>query len=193
MISPAIDLSWASSRFDANTGVIEGAPRVERRLSDLRGCFADPLAYEAALARGNPVVYSVASVEPATGPGDLHYGLGVVQPGRVGEEYFLTRGHLHHWREAAEIYLGLSGDGLMLLECERTGGSRIVPLHAGHAVYVPGHTAHRTINTGDTPLAYIGVYPAAAGHDYDAKPGFRQVVVARDGRPVLLERASLHV
>ena len=41
-----------------------------------------------------------------------------------------------------------------------------MPLTPESAVYVPGHTAHRTINTGDMPLTYLGIYPARAGHDY---------------------------
>ncbi|MPY87911.1 MAG: glucose-6-phosphate isomerase [Luteitalea sp.] len=190
----ALDLPWLTSRFDVATGAIDGVPSVQRYLADLRGCFADARAYEAALARGNPLVYSVASVEPAHGAGDLHYGLAVVHPGRVGGEYFHTKGHLHQWREAAEIYLGLAGEGAMLLESERTGETRLVPLGEGHVVYVPGYTAHHTINTAAVPLAYLGVYPAAAGHDYGAiaDSNFRSVVVERDGRPVLLERAAFH-
>lgn len=193
-LPPSLDLRWLTSRYDAATGTIDGAPLVQRRLADLRGCFADAAAFEAALVTGNPLVYTVASVEPAQGSGDLHYGLGVVQPGRIGDEYFLTKGHLHRWREAAEFYFGLAGEGAMLLEDERTGASRLVALRAGEAVYVPGHTAHRTMNTGSTPLAYLGVYPAAAGHDYGAiaKSNFRCVVVERAGRPALVERSSLH-
>lgn len=163
---------------------------MERRLSDLRGLFADATAYAAALRVGDPLLYSVSSVEPGTAAGDLHYGLGVLQPGRIGDEYFLTKGHLHAWRPAAEVYIGLRGTGAMLLEDEHSGEARLVALGAGKIVYVPGHTAHRTINTGAEPLAYLGVYPAAAGHDYQsiAAKNFAHVVVERSGRPTLLPR-----
>ena len=111
-------------------------------------------------------------------------------PGRVGDEYFMTKGHLHAWREAAEFYIGLSGEGVMLLEDE---GQRRKPdgsLRPNSAVYVPGKTAHRTMNTGRAPLTYLGVYPAKAGHDYAAIAGrnFRCVVVERDGQPAMFER-----
>ncbi len=111
-------------------------------------------------------------------------------PGKIGREYYLTKGHFHAWRPAAEVYLGLRGHGLMLLEDERE--SRVVPLMPQTAVYVPGHTAHRTINTGDEPLIYLGVYPAGAGHDYAAiaERNFRTVVVEANGQPVLLDRAA---
>jgi glucose-6-phosphate isomerase len=73
----------------------------------------------------------------------------------------------------------------MLLEGDDGGESRMVLLRPNSIVYVPGHTAHRTINIGDEPLAYLGVYPARAGHDYGvlAERNFRSVVVNRDGRP----------
>ncbi len=40
----------------------------------------------------------------------------------------------------------------------------MLPLEAGAVVYVPGHTAHRTVNTGPAPLVYLGIYPWDAGH-----------------------------
>lgn len=184
------EISQLLARFDLETGTIEGRPRIERRLADLRGSFQDTREYERALTRGNPLVYSVASFEPDEAEGDLHCGLGVLQPGIIGDEYFLTKGHLHTWREAAEIYIGLSGSGAMLLEDESNRGSRMVLLHANSIVYVPGHTVHRTINTGEEPLVYLGVYPARAGHDYGAiaRRNFRSVVVRRNGQPCLMPR-----
>jgi glucose-6-phosphate isomerase len=111
-------------------------------------------------------------------------------PGRIGNEYFLTRGHLHVWRSAAEVYVGLSGEGYVLLEHESTGESQMLPITANTTVYVPGHTAHRTVNTGSVPLTYVGIYPAQAGHDYAAiaEKKFRNVIVAVDGKPTLVER-----
>lgn len=178
------------SRFDPVTGEIPGAPMVKRHLHDLRGCFADAKAFDAAAAAGNPLLYSVAAVEPAGGPGDLHYGVGLLMPGKVGDEYFMTKGHLHAWRPAAEFYFGLTGEGVMLLEDDATGESRLVPLQPNGVVYVPGHTAHRTMNVGKVPLTYLGAYPAKAGHDYStiAQRNFRCVVVERDGQPVMIER-----
>jgi glucose-6-phosphate isomerase len=179
--------------FSLDPAGIAGRPRVQRRLSDLRGSFFDLAAYDAALAQGDPVIYEVTAVEPAGGDGQLHYGLGVLYPGRIGDEYFLTKGHLHAHRSAAEVYIGLKGEGMMLLEDEASGESRMVPLRANSAVYVPGHTAHRTINTGREPLVYIGVYPSNAGHDYAAiaTKNFRMIVVERNDAPIMQERDRL--
>ena len=178
--------------FDLKSGLLEGQPRLERRLSDLEGIYGDAQAYQKTLALGNPVVYSVSSLEPGHGAGDLHYGLGVIQPGRVGQEFFMTKGHLHEWREAAEVYIGLSGAGLMLLEHEFGGEIRAVPFGANSVVYVPGFTAHRTVNVGSSPLTYLGIYPAKAGHDYAAiaRDNFRQMVIERDGQAVTVKRAD---
>jgi glucose-6-phosphate isomerase, archaeal len=177
--------------YNPLTGAVDGRPVVERRLSQLQDAFADTQAYQAALREGDRLVYQVTSVEPAGGPGQLHYGLGVVYPGRVGSEYYLTRGHIHSWRPAAEVYLCLGGEGLMLLEDE-DGRCQVEPMRANTAVYVPGSTAHRTVNTGTQPLVYWGVYPAEAGHDYAfvQQRGFQQVVVAVDGRPVVMKRTE---
>jgi glucose-6-phosphate isomerase len=179
--------------FDRISAAVSHAATVERRLSQLQGVFADAAAYEAILAwQDDPVVYSVSSVEAAEGEGQLHYGIGKIYPGRVGREYFMTRGHLHQWRASAEVYIGLSGTGLMLLEDERSSAAYAVELVPDSVVYVPGYTAHRTVNVGDVPLTYIGVYPAQAGHDYAtiAASNFRQVVVEQDGKPLVLSRQA---
>lgn len=164
----------------------------DRHLSDLEGVFGDELARRAAADHGDPLVYRVFAVErDADDPGALSYGLGVVQPGRVGDEYYMTKGHLHTRREAAEVYIGLAGHGIMLLEDARDGNVRAVAFGRHDVVYVPGHTAHRTVNVGLEPLAYLGIYPADAGHDYAsiAATNFRQRVVAGDTGPMIVQRA----
>jgi len=180
------------AHFDPLTGTVAGAAVTKRRLSDMRGFFADEAAYETALAKDDTVLYTLASVEPAQGEGQLYYGLGMIMPGHIGAEYFMTKGHYHAWRPAAEVYIGLSGEGLMLFEHETSGETRLLPFTANSVIYVPGFTAHRTLNTGDVPLSYLGIYPAAAGHDYGAiaERNFKKVVVAVDGQPTLMEREA---
>ena len=185
-----LDFSSLPLLLDLEQGVLGGEPLLVRRLSDLRGLFADEAAYEAALAAGDPVVYTVSTAAGAEGEGQLHVGLGVLEPGRIGDEYFMTKGHLHAWREAAEIYIGLRGSGCMLLEHEQTGETSLAPLLPNSMVYVPGFTAHRTVNTGDEKLVYLGIYAAGAGYDYLQGSGFKHVVVAGDGGPELAERGA---
>jgi len=187
-----LDSRLLRTHIDVTTGRVDGVTPVLRRLSDLGGVFADTAAYESLLAVEDPVIYSVSTVEVARGARQLAYGLGVLYPGRVGREFYLTRGHFHAEREAAEFYFGLSGQGALLLEDEATGESILHALLPGDAVYVPGRTAHRTINTGVRPLVYLGVYPADAGHDYGAlaQRNFAKVLVDCDGQPALLDRRA---
>ena len=160
-------------------------------LADLKTLFIDDRVCSI-LIKENPLVYSVSSVQPAQGEGQLHYGHGILYPGKVGDEYFFTRGHYHACRSAAEVYIILSGTGAMLLEDEQTQKSHLLPLSRNTIIYVPAYTAHRTINTGDIPLSYLGIYPANAGHDYApiAEKNFRKALIDVNGKPTLVERNS---
>ena len=185
-------ISALHSRLDVDAGRIEGGSYLERRLSDLRGYFADGGAYATAVGHADPLVYTVSAIEGPVGEGALHYGLCVLMPGRVGREYYMTKGHYHAWRPAAEVYVGFRGEGVMLLEEQEGGMSRMLPLAKNQVVYVPGHTAHRTANTGREPLVFLGIYPAAAGHDYAAiaARNFQCVVCEANGRPILVDRTE---
>jgi glucose-6-phosphate isomerase len=182
----------SSLRFDSNSAALEGQVENQRRLSALAGCFADEAAYAGALAAGDPVLYATSGVESISGDGQLHYVIGSIEPGKIGDEYYMTKGHIHAWRPAAEVYIGLRGEGMMLLQDEVSGECLALPLAAERVVYVPGHTSHRTINTGAEPLVYWGVLSSAAGHDYGAvaQRNFALVVVEVDGRPEVMDRAA---
>jgi glucose-6-phosphate isomerase len=165
-----------------------------RCLSDLRGVFSNATALEAAIAKDDALVYAVCAASGPESDGELAYGIGVICPGAVGGEFYLTKGHVHAWREAAEVYIGLAGRGLMVLQEEDGRGARTEELAAGTIVYVPGRTAHRTVNTGAEPLVYLGVYPSTAGHDYAAllPHGFTQRIMTGPSgwRSVLARHAT---
>ena len=180
------------THFDPASGTIAGFPSTVRRLSDLQGSFADGAAYRRALEHEDRIVYVMTVVDTPRLEGGLSYAIGMITPGKIGQEYHLTKGHFHAWRPAGEIYIGLSGEGRMLLESEDSGQVRFLPLLPETVVYVPRYTAHRTVNVGNEPLAYIGVFPAQAGHDYSSlsQKNFRHVIVEVNGKPELLERAE---
>jgi glucose-6-phosphate isomerase len=183
-------ISEFSFHLDTIQGLVPGATFTITKLSDLAGLFADSAAYAQCVAEGNPIVYQVSSFTRVSGEGQLHFGFGRLMPGRVGAEYFMTRGHLHRSRDAAEIYVGLGGTGLLLLEHTETDESKALALAKDDLVYVPGYTAHRTINVGREPLLYLGIYPADAGHDYAPiiERNFRQMVIEVNGAHRLVER-----
>ena len=165
----------------------------DKRLEDMRGVYRDSAAFDALVAeRGVDVLaYHVDEHRAGDGPGALIIGTSTLLPGRVGDEYALTRGHLHARADRAELYHCLSGRGVMLLET-LDGRSRAVPLTAGEAAHVPGHWVHRSVNTGDEPFVTLFCYAADAGQDYAliARAGGMAQLVVDDGAGGWTTRAN---
>lgn len=158
--------------------------RYEKHLADLAGLYHDEAAYAELLAAddGAPV-YWVESSRTEDGPGGLITGMSVLEPGKVGDEFAMTRGHLHAVADRSELYVGLSGRGVMLLET-LAGESLVVDVLPGQAVYVPGYWVHRSINVGEERFVTLFCYAADAGQNYaiiERAGGMKQRVVARDG------------
>lgn len=149
-------------------GGIEGrSRRYEKFLGDMAGVYRDEAAWQASVAdRGaDELVYWVDDHRYQEGPGALIVGTSTLLPGRVGEEFAVTRGHLHAIADRAELYHCLSGHGVMLLETV-DGQSAAIELTPGKAVNVPGHWIHRSVNVGDEPFVTLFCYAADAGQDY---------------------------
>ena len=154
----------------------------DKRLRDMRNVYRDSAAFEAAVAQHGEdfLVYRAEKHRNIEGTGALIIGTSTLLPGRCGDEFAVTRGHLHPKADRAELYHCLSGQGVMLLET-LDGRSRAVPLTAGEAVHVPGFWVHRSVNVGDDPFVTLFCYAADAGQNYgliaDAG-GMAQLVVA---------------
>jgi glucose-6-phosphate isomerase len=174
--------------YDLENGVmLRATNHLVRRAADMRGYYADEAALERLVAdQQNPVHYEVSEVPVPGERGHLMYCISTLQPGLVGQEYFMTKGHYHSVPNTAEVYLCLRGEGYMLMKTE-AGECRAEPMARGRMVYVPPYWAHRSINTGQEPLVSFCVYPAEAGHNYGdiARQGFPKRAFARDGRCVL--------
>ncbi len=174
-------------KVDLETGTIPGAKKLVRKLSDLKGYFLDEKAYNE-LLKDDPVVYEVYAVEQEEKDGDLNFATTVLYPGKVGKEFFFTKGHFHSKADRAEIYYGIKGKGGMLLQTIE-GKVEWIPMGPGTVVYVPPYWAHRTVNTGDEPFIFLAVYPADAGHEYGsiAEKGFAKLVVGEGGQVKLID------
>jgi glucose-6-phosphate isomerase, archaeal len=167
----------------------EGIPtgydnHITRRLSSMRGQYADEQAYAARLAQEDVLVYEVYEFHRPESSGELLHGISIVHPGKVGDEYFMTKGHFHAVLETAEIYYCLGGEGYMVMETQE-GDWSIAELRPGKVLYVPPGWAHRSVNTGAAAdLVTFFAYPGHAGHDYGSieKQGFRKQIVDRNGR-----------
>jgi glucose-6-phosphate isomerase, archaeal len=144
---------------------LDGAESVSSTtLGSLANSFADR---NAATAGADRVVYRVSRRDVPAETGELLQCITEILPGDCGGELFMTRGHGHARAECAEIYLGVSGRGLVLMQ--KGDEFRAEEIDAYRAVYIPGGWNHRTVNTSAVEsLAFYSVWPAQSGYDYGA-------------------------
>ncbi len=169
---------------DVASGALAGGTgRYEKRLSDLAGIYGDEAAFRDLLGAGDRLAYAVEDLRPSASPGDMIFGVTRMAPGRVGHEFFVTRGHIHAVANRPEVYYGEAGSGLMLLESPE-GESRIVEIAPRVACYVPPFWIHRSVNVGQDELVMTFSYPADAGQDYDiiARSGGMRQRIVDDGQ-----------
>lgn len=173
--------------FTANHLVGDGVDNITRQIKDLKGIFQDKEAFN----QMNPdeVAYEVSSFLPVGEgtPGGLYFGITYLHPGKVGNEYFMTKGHFHANIDRAEYYWGLTGEGMLLFMDEERNvwAEKMFP---GSLHYIPGGMAHRVANTGSRLLSFAACWPSDAGHNYEeiATNGFARRLVEKNGVPHLI-------
>ncbi len=183
-----LDKGAYSAKLGGETGIYPYKAKVERRLTDLREYFLDRHLVEEMLSRGeNPLIYVVYEI-PRKTEGEFNVGCTIIYPGKIGEEYYFTKGHFHAKEQTSEVYIGMSGEGIILMQ-DKSGRTVAEKIEPGTLIYIPPGMAHRSINTGKTELIFLAIYPSDAGHDYETimKTGFAKIVVERDGKPTLID------
>ncbi|MFW6386294.1 MAG: glucose-6-phosphate isomerase [Candidatus Hadarchaeota archaeon] len=181
--------------IDLESGIIEDASdKWTRYLSDMDHMYLDQDAVEEILEKDDPLLYEVYEIGVPKETGQLIHCTTVLYPGKVGNEYYMTKGHYHEKRGTAESYLCLSGEGYLLTQTEE-GDAKALRMVPGRLVYIPPYWAHRTVNTGDEPFIFFGVYPGDAGHDYGSidEVGFPQIVVEEKGETKVKENPDYEV
>jgi glucose-6-phosphate isomerase len=177
-----------SAAIDLAEGMLtDFTRRTERKASSMRGHYADKAALERLIAVGDPLHYEVFEKPVPEEYGQLMYCISKLQPGLVGDEYFMTKGHYHSVLQTGEIYLCLRGEGFMLMKT-KDGKFAVEPMKRGSMVYVPPYWAHRSVNTGAfEPLVSFCVYNAEAGHNYGdiETEGFVKRALRVDGAPTI--------
>jgi glucose-6-phosphate isomerase, archaeal len=186
MTAPVTTVPPVALTLSPELGTLGGSnARYEKRLPDLVGLYRDTAAFEHLLDQdGGEPVYWVESSQTEEGPGGLITGISVLEPGKVGDEFYMTRGHLHAISDRSELYVGLAGHGVMVLETV-SGESTVVEVRPGQAVYVPGNWVHRSVNVGPERFSTLFCYAADAGQDYsiiERAGGMKTLVVDEGGR-----------
>ena len=189
MTDPTRDVPF-SFGIDTQNAILERYDNhIKRYLSAMAGQYQDPDAYDALLAQEDALLYEVYETRRPEVAGELLNGLSVLHPGKVGDEYFMTKGHFHAVLETAEVYYTMKGEGVMIMETPE-GDWAVEEMRPGNVLYVPPRWAHRSVNTSPSEdLLFFFVYPGHSGHDYGAieQTGFRKLVVERDGKPAIID------
>jgi glucose-6-phosphate isomerase len=162
---------------------------INKTIGDLAGYWHDDRTF-AQTDPATPLYVTESWYPVAEGTeGALLWGNTTLLPGRVGDEYFMTRGHWHKKRDRGELVICVAGRGSLVLMNEQRE-TRLEALSAGTTHYIPGYTAHRTVNTGTVPLVFLCAWSADCGHDYDdiRERGFSSLLLEREGKPSLVSR-----
>jgi len=159
-----------------------------RLIKNIASIFLDQEALK--LMPSETPVYTVQSWFPvAEGiPGGLFFGASTIIPGKVGNEYFMTKGHFHLQSDRAEFYWGVQGTGMLIL-MDRDRNTWAEEVYPGSLHYIGGDIAHRLANTGNENLIVGACWPSDAGHDYEeiAVNGFSARLLEVEGKPMLVE------
>jgi len=176
-------------KFSLDNGLSPDRNSIKRILSDMEGMYLDNSKLKEMLNSGDIVVYEFYDLGMPENPGELAYGTTILYPGKVGNEYFMTKGHFHAKIDTAEIYYCIKGHGYLLME-NPEGEVEFQEMKPGLSVYVPPRFAHRSINIDNNePLIMFFAFRADAGHDYKTieTKGFRKLIIERDGKPEIID------
>ncbi len=170
----AARLNAESLEIQPNTG---GYVKYIRELDRI---YADEEKFQQLLeSRGGDIAYRVNELRFTERGNDLITGISVLNPGKVGSEFFMTRGHLHQRADRSETYYCLSGHGILLME-DLEGKVEAAEMRPGSLVYVPPFWVHRSVNIGSEIFATLFSYPADAGQNFEIvrkARGFKLLVV----------------
>lgn len=157
------------------------------RLSDMPGHYADQEAELALLQSDDPLIYRAEEIIAPGTRGELHTSITTIFPGRVGDEYFMSKGHYQVRADAVKVYLCLTGSGYLLTQ-NTQGETHEFEMSPGTLVYCAADWAQRAVNTGNSPFAYFKYWPAEGEHDYQRiidEGGFRKRVLTGSDGPII--------
>ena len=141
--------------------------KVVIKLKDMKNFFSDKASIKARI-KENPLIYTVWRLKEKAS----NYSLTLLEPGKIGKEHFMTRGH-YHKRPYPEIYILLKGKVLFI---EQNKKIRTIKFKKNVIYYLEPGYAHRTVNIGNTRTELLTIESSKAGHTYKEieKKGFRK-------------------
>jgi glucose-6-phosphate isomerase len=176
-------------RFNLSNGLSPDRESKKRMLSDMEGMYLANKVLKEMVSKHDILVYEFYELGIPEKLSHIAFGTTILYPGKVANEYFMTKGHFHSIQETAEVYYCIKGKGLLLME-DPEGNVEIQEMKPGISVYVPPNYAHRTINVSNNePLISFFAFRADAGHDYKTieTKGFRKLIIERDGKPEIID------
>jgi glucose-6-phosphate isomerase, archaeal len=180
----AMKMDWKTGLLAPNAQVRESV----KTIGQLENIFLDEQVRRA--MDPDKVIYRVQAWCPVPDgtEGAQFWGNTTIEPGQVGDEYFMTHGHFHQKRNRTEYYGVTEGEGALILmdESRKTWMESMSP---GTLHFIPPNIAHRVANTGKGALRLVACWPSDAGHDYDAirKFGFGARLLNVNGKASLVE------
>jgi glucose-6-phosphate isomerase len=175
--------------FNLEDGISPDCESTKRMLSAMEGMYLNNAKFKEMINKKDLLVYEFYELGIPENPGELAYGTTILYPGKVDNEYFMTKGHFHSKIDIAEIYYCIRGHGYLLME-NPEGDVELQEMTPGVSVYVPPRFAHRSINISNTePFIMFFVFRADAGHDYKTieTKGFRKLIIEKDGKPEVID------
>lgn len=159
----------------------------KRNLSSMVMMFSDQKAVEDTLKNEDRFIYQIRYYPFITRNSDMSLGTTMIMPGKIGNEYHMTKGHFHEADNQPEIYHCVTGEGALQM-MDLNGEYHSAVWTPGTITHIPPQFAHRVINTGTTPLVFVASFHVAAGHIYGPieSKGFKYIWVEKDGKPVEL-------
>lgn len=176
-------------RFNLSNGLSSDKESKKRMLSDMDGMYLNNNILKKMVSKHDVLVYEFYELGIPEKPSHIAFGTTILYPGKVANEYFMTKGHFHSVQETAEVYYCIKGQGFLLME-DPEGNVEIQEMKPGISVYVPPNYAHRSINiSDDEPLISFFAFRADAGHDYKTieTKGFRKLIIEKDSKPKIID------
>lgn len=132
------------------------------------------------------VVYELTVKEASPEEGHLLWGHVLLNPGRVNDEYFMTRGHFHNNDHTEEYVLCMNGYGF-LMYLDKDGNCWCEEMEEGSLHHIPEGVGRRIINLSDEPMHLSFCVPANAGtKEFNFKDGVFPCRIYEDqGEPAI--------